>query len=379
MSEAAWKQPILALNCGSSSLKFGLYAVDQENIELLCEGEAEEVGRKNGSFSLQGAQQYSECKRKEQRGFPDYAAALTHTLEALHACGMPEPAAVGHRFVHGGPQVRKHTKLTPDISKQLRAAESYAPLHLPPALKVLDTILQRLSNVPQVICLDTAFHRDMPDVSKAFALPYAMQAQGVERYGFHGLSLESILQQLNPLPSRLVVAHLGNGSSITAISHGASVDTTMGLTPTGGIMMGTRCGDLDPGLMIYLLRNGYSTADELEDLVDKQSGLLGVSGKSNDVRQLAKARKENSHADLALRMFCYETRKAIAGMAAALGGIDMLVFTGGIGEHAEDLREEICAELEFLGVAHNGNVSVKVLPSQEELQICKITARLAGA
>lgn len=372
VSSRVASQIILALNCGSSSLKFGVYTVSDSNrAELLCEGEAEEVGRENGKFWLKG----TACSVTEQRQFPHHGAALAYALLSLQRCHLPAPGAVGHRFVHGGPHVREHVALTPEIFEHLQAAIPYAPLHTPSALAVLDAIRHKLPAVPQIVCLDTAFHRDIPDVSRFFALPYSLQTGGLERYGFHGLSLESILPQLHPMPARLVIAHLGNGCSITAIRNGKSLDTTMGLTPTGGVMMGTRCGDLDPGVMLYLQRNGYETPEGLEDLVDKQSGFLGVSGVSSDVRQLSSVRRENSQADLALRMFCYQTRKAIAGMAAALGGIDLLVFAGGIGEHSEELRQEICRGLGFMGI--DGDHRVQVVQSREDEQICKITARLS--
>jgi acetate kinase len=230
----------------------------------------------------------------------------------------------------------------------------------------------RSPNAAQIVCLDTAFHRTMPDVSRTLALPADIRDMGVERYGFHGLSLESILEQLSQAPPRLVIAHLGNGASLTAIRNGESIDTTMGLTPTGGIMMGTRCGDLDPGVALYLLRNGFAGSDELEALFDRRSGLLGVSGIASDVRELQRVREQNRQADLALRMFCYEVRKAIAGMAAALGGLDLLLFTGGIGEHATELRNEICSELAFFKA-----FETRVLPSEEDLQIARIASRLA--
>ena len=369
------KQSILALNCGSSSLKFGIYEATESAADLVGEGEAEEVGRANGSFRLTGAGQYAGCHLEEQRPYPDHAAAFMHALESLKRFAFPIPQAVGHRFVHGGPGIREHVKLTPKIYEQLREAIPYAPLHIPPALSVLDAVRQQLPDTPQVICLDTAFHRNMPEVSRFFALPYEMAEHGIQRYGFHGLSLESVLAQFDPVPDRVVAAHLGNGASVTAIRNGTSTDTTMGLTPTGGIMMGTRCGDLDPGVMIYLLRNGYSTGDKLESLVDKHSGMLGISGTSSDVRELLRARGRDSQADLALRMFCYQTRKAIAAMGAVLGGIDLLVFTGGIGEHAETLRNEICAGLHFMGLDQS---RIQVRTSEEDTQICRITVGLAS-
>jgi len=214
----------------------------------------------------------------------------------------------------------------------------------------------------------------MPDVSKTYALPANIRALGVERYGFHGLSIESILAQLDFVPERTIVAHLGNGASTTAIYRGKSIDTSMGLTPSGGLMMGTRTGDLDPGVVMFLMRHGFGTVNELEQLFDHGSGLLGVSGITSDVRELMSKRTVDKQADLALRMFSYYVRKSIGGMAAALGGVDLVVFTGGIGEHAAELREEICADLPFLK-----GVNIRVLPAQEDLQIARITARLTGS
>jgi acetate kinase len=251
-----------------------------------------------------------------------------------------------------------------------------APLHLPPALAVLEAIENELPQVPQIICLDTAFHRTLPEAVKTCALPAEVRELGVERYGFHGLSLESIIAQLEPVPERLVVAHLGSGCSVTGILNGAPVDTTMGFTTSGGPMMGTRCGDLDPGVLLFLMRNGYDSADKLERVIDHKSGLLalGASGKTSDVRELLQLRKQDAKAGLALRMFCHQIRRAVAAMTAALGGLDELVFTGGIGEHATELRSEICAGLEHL---LNGSRPI-VLPSQEDLQIARITAKLCA-
>lgn len=360
---------VLAVNCGSSSLKFGIYRCDARDMALVCEGEAEEIGSERGSFWMKTSKQ--EGKRTEKFALPDHAAAVRHALDALKHCGVPELAAVGHRFVHGGSEIRKHQRITPEVLNKLRGAVDYAPLHLPAALAALDAVQQALPNVIQVACLDTAFHRTMPAVSKTYALPASARNLGVERYGFHGLSCESIIAQIEHLPEKLVIAHLGNGASVTAILKGQSIDTSMGLTPTGGVVMGTRCGDLDPGVMIYLLRHGYGDPQALEKLVDKQSGLLGVSEKSSDVRELLAVRGRDKEADLALRMFCYQVRKTIAAMAAAMSGLDTLVFTGGIGEHAAELRDEICSGLDFLG-----NSQTLVLPSHEDLQIARITANL---
>jgi acetate kinase len=358
---------ILALNCGSSSLKFGVFrAAEAGDPELLCEGEAEEIGRPNGSFWLRRG----EAKDEQQVKFADHGEALAHALAFLDRQGFKRFWKAGHRVVHGGPEVREHRELTAAVLAKLQAAVPFAPLHLPASLEVIAAMQRQMPELPQVVCLDTAFHSGMPDVARTFALPAAVRQKGVERYGFHGLSLESILAQLEAVPERLVVAHLGNGSSITAIREGRSVETTMGLTPTGGVMMGTRCGDLDPGVMVFLARHGFAQAGELEDLVNRRAGLLGVSGIGSDVRQLMEARA-NPEADLALRMFCYQVRKAVAAMAAALGGMELLVFTGGIGEHAEELRKEICEPLRWMG-----EFETRVLPAQEDLQIARIAVRL---
>lgn len=365
---SAGKRNILALNCGSSSLKFGLYESDGVSAAAILEGEAEEIGSKRGRFSVEAR---GSPKASSDLSFPDPISALSHAFELLKARAASRFDAIGHRFVHGGPLLREHTRLDAAVLGKLEAAVEYAPLHMPSSLAVLKAAAEKYVGVPQVICLDTAFHRHMPDVSRTYALPESIRQLGLERYGFHGLSLESILGQLNPVPARLVIAHLGNGASVTAIRGGISIDTSMGLTPTGGVIMGTRCGDLDPGLMIYLMRHGYAGADELERVCDRESGLLGVSGVSSDVRELLSRRGTDAQADLALRMFCYQVRKTVAEMAAALEGIDALVFTGGIGEHNQQIREEIYHPLAFLPP-----FEVRVLPSQEDEQIARNTARL---
>ena len=362
---------ILALNSGSSSLKFGIYRCGAKLPELLAEGEAEEIGRETASFSFR---KKGEEKRSQERKIPDQPTALALSLDALKSTGLAIPNAVGHRFVHGGAVLREHSKLTQDVYDKLRKAAQFAPLHVPLALAVLDAVREKMPDTPQVVCLDTAFHRTMPEVARTFALPVGIRQMGVERYGFHGISLESILAQLDPVPDRLVVAHLGNGCSITAIHRGVSIDTSMGLTPTGGFMMGTRPGDLDPGIVIFLVRNGYGDASNLEQMLDHECGLKGVSEKSSDVRDLTRDRAEDHNSDLALRMFTYQATKTIAAMASALGGMDHLVFTGGIGEHAGEIRDEICSGLTFMG-----KCTVQVLPSEENRQIARITASLAAS
>jgi len=363
---------VLALNCGSSSLKFGLYRVTGGDASLLCEGEAEEIGGIHGQFWFR--QLPGQAKRKQTLALSDHATALRHAFGALKASGVPNPDATGHRFVHSGPTLRDHQVARPETVKALEASAAFAPLHMPASLAVLKAVEKELPEVPQVACFDTAFHRTLPDVSRRFALSEEVVRLGVERYGFHGLSLESILAQMSEVPERLVIAHLGNGCSVTAIKRGKSIDTTMGLTPTGGIMMGTRCGDLDPGVLLFLMKHGFSNEERLSTLIDHQSGLLGVSESTSDMRDLLQIRHSDARADLAVRMFTYQVKKAIAGMAAALGGLDKLVFAGGIGENNDHLRAQVTEGLAFLGTFETA-----VIPSQEDLQIATLTDRLLTA
>jgi len=340
---------LLTLNCGSSSLKFGAYERAGADVRLVADGEIEEIGGQ------------------------DYVKALERALQSLKKHGAANFEAVGHRFVHGGPRLRRHFVLDANSERELEAASDFAPLHMPTALAVLRSAKEQMPGLPQVICLDTAFHREMPDLGRTFALPERVRALGIERYGFHGLSLESILHQLPTRPSHLIVAHLGNGASVTAIRDGQSIDTSMGMTPTGGFLMGTRSGDLDPGVMVYLLRHGFESAEALERTFDHESGLLGVSGQTSDVRKLSALRANDAHADLALRLFSYQVRKTIAAMAAALGGVELLVFTGGIGEHATEVRNDIIAGLKFLG-----DFQISVLPSREDEQIARNAVTLVS-
>ena len=361
---------VLALNAGSSSLKFGLYEIGLGTVSLICEGEAEELG---GSQSRFWFQKGFDGKEETALQLADAPAAFRHALQVMKDRGMPGPDAIGHRIVHGGNRLRRHARITSQVFDDLEAAVPFAPLHAPPALRIVAAAQATYSALPHVACLDTAFHRTMPDVSRTLPLPAEIRRMGVERYGFHGLSVESIVRRLSPIPNRLVVAHLGGGCSITAVLRGESIDNSMGLTPTGGIPMGTRSGDLDPGVILFLLREKQTSADQLEEILDRRSGLVGLSEISSDMRELEKVQADDSRASLALRVFSYQVRKSIAAMAAALGGLDALAFTGGIGEHAQAWRDPIVQELRFLGP-----FTVVVLPSQEDLMIATITAELCG-
>ena len=279
--------------------------------------------------------------------------------------------------------------LTILVLVQLEAATAFAPLHIPSALSVIRFAQEHFPGLPQAACFDTTFHAELPAVARVLPIAKELQSEGIQRYGFHGLSCESIVRQLaNDLPSRLVIAHLGNGASVTAVKGGKSIDTSMGLTPTGGVIMGTRSGDLDPGVLVYLMREKNFDAAMLEELVDHRSGLLGISGVGSDMRRLHEAALTNADARLAIEMFCYSVRKQVAAMIAVLGGVDLLVFTGGIGENDVEARAAICGGLSWLGLSLdedrnrsannpiNGSGSrcaVQVLPSQEDEQIAHHT------
>ena len=381
---------ILALNSGSSSLKFGLYRVSPTETEMLFSGEAESIGIDKGDFHARDAG--GNTLLAEKTTLPGPAEAIARIASLLRHFKMPSPAAVGHRVVHGGPELRQHCLIDAATLSQLEAATAFAPLHTPAALAVIRGAQEQFPDIPHIACFDTAFHADLPDVARVLPLPKELRSEGIQRYGFHGLSCESILHQLaEDLPERLIVAHLGNGASITAIKNGKSVDTSMGLTPTGGVIMGTRPGDLDPGALIYLMREKKLDAAGLEELLDHRSGLLGISGISSDMRSLHERASVNADVRLAIAMFCYSARKQIAGMMAALGGADMVVFTGGIGENDAAIRAEICDGLSWLGmtldasrnrIADNpindpaSRCSVRVLLSQEDAQIARHSREL---
>jgi acetate kinase len=387
----------LALNSGSSSLKFGLYRVSGSHTETLLSGAAEAIGEEQGRFQAQGAAEGT--KVSETGAMPTQGAAIERIGRLLKESSMPPPAVIGHRIVHGGPRLRRHCLIDAPVLQQLEAATAFAPLHIPPALSVIRFAQEHFPDVPQAACFDTSFHVDLAEVARTLPLPKALRQEGIQRYGFHGLSCESIVRQLGDaspdgLPARLVIAHLGNGASISAVKAGQSIDTSMGLTPTGGVVMGTRSGDLDPGVLVYLMREKKYDAARIEQLVDHQSGLLGISGIASDMRKLHQAAASDADACLAIEMFCYSVRKQIAAMSAALGGIDLLVFTGGIGEHDTEVRSAICSGLSWLGIrldeARNrdgsGTISgdaspcpVRVLPSQEDEQIAHHACALLPA
>jgi acetate kinase len=377
--------PMLALNSGSSSLKFGLYRVGPSRIEVLLSGEAQSIGDKTGKFDVRTSR--GNIVLSETLAIPSQREAIIRIARLLADSELPAPGAIGHRIVHGGPTLRQHCLIDASVLRQLEAAIAFAPLHAPSALSVIRFAQEHFPGLPQMACFDTAFHAELPEVARVIPIARELQGEGIERYGFHGLSCESILRQLaSDLPDRLIIAHLGNGASVTAVKGGKSIDTSMGLTPTGGVIMGTRSGDLDPGVLIYLMREKKFDAGMLEELVDHRSGLLGISGVGSDMRRLHEAAPSNARARSAIQMFCYSVRKQVAAMIAALDGVDLLVFTGGIGENDGEARAAICSGLSWIGVsldeARNRSAtnpindaasrcSVQVLASQEDEQIAR--------
>jgi acetate kinase len=380
---------ILCLNAGSSSLKFAVYrrTADAEGAKSrLATGAVERIGLSQGRFRLSA----DGGTAAEATGeYQDHANALHAILDALERRGLLTLEAVGHRLVHGGAKHTGPARVDARLLGSLRELVPLAPLHLPGELSVVEAVTARFPTLPQVVCFDTAFHQRMPELARRLPLPRALWDAGIRRYGFHGLSYEYIVWRLGPgAGGRTIIAHLGNGASMAAVRDGLPMDTTMGLTPTGGFMMGTRTGDLDPGVLLYLLREKDYDADRLEQLVNDESGLLGVSGLSPDMKTLLERREHEPAAAQAVGMFCYQLRKYIGALAAGLGGLDTLVFTGGIGERAAPVRSEACRELEHLGIrldperntAHADTVSrpdsrcvVRVIPTDEDLMIARHT------
>jgi acetate kinase len=364
--------PILALNSGSSSLKFGIYrpgATDGVNDEEpMLSGSADGIGRNNGTLLIRSADGTSlvESDRIHESQSDALGAVAAAIREHIHTT----PVAVGHRVVHGGPRLRKHQVITPQVLDQLRGATHFAPLHIPQALSLIAAAQSIFPSAAQFACFDDAFHQTIPEVASHFALPQRYFDAGIRRYGFHGISYESLVHHFGAkLPERAIFAHLGNGSSLCAVRNGKSIDTTMGLTPTGGVPMGTRSGDLDPGIIVYLLRNEKLDADSLEDLLNHQCGLYALSSGESDVKALTeRADGNDAKARFALDVFAVSVRKAIGAYTALVGGVDLLVFTGGIGEHSDRIRSAATSGLEIIGLTAD---KIQVVPAREEQQIAR--------
>jgi acetate kinase len=383
------EQTILCLNGGSSSLKFAVYRLSGAGEERIFSGAVEAIGEPMGKAWLRSGYK---ALLEETGNFPDHTAAIKKMFTALREQGVEKLAAAGHRIVHGGPKFTAPQLIDARLTEALKELIPFAPLHLPSQVAMIEAVEAHFPDLPQVACFDTAFHGGMPEVAQRFALPQKLWEQGIRRYGFHGLSYEYVVSKLRrELGGRAIIAHLGNGASMVALKDGLPMDTSMGLTPTGGFMMGTRSGDLDPGVLIHLLKAGYS-ADRLEELVDHEAGLLGVSGQTSDMKTLLEKSQIDKAAGLAVQMFAYQVRKFIGAYAAVLNGLDTLVFTGGIGERAVDIRVKICLGLEYLGIAldteanrRNAEVislpaskcTVRVIQTDEDLMIVRHTHEVA--
>ncbi len=393
--------PVLVLNSGSSSIKFSVYEAGDGERRKLHEGAVDGIGTDLGKFWIKDAA--GKKRVDETPALPNRAVAFKLVADALHSDQFPAPAAIGHRMVCGGPTVQQNQLITPALIDEMERYTAFAPLHTPIAIYIMRQALQLFPGIKNFAILDTYFHRTMPEVVTHMPIPEEYSAMGVRRYGYHGISYESIVLQLQPkVPEKLIVAHLGNGASISAIRGGKCLDTSMGLTPTGGIISGSRTGDIDPGVLLFILRKINETAkstddaaDQLEAVVSKKAGLLGVSNLSNDMRDLREAIKAgNAKARLAVDKFTWTIAKWIGSYVAELGGLDMVVFTGGIGENDADSRAEICAGLGALGIvvdqernqmrpagtisAENSRVTVRVIPPAEDLIIVNHVVRLLG-
>jgi acetate kinase len=386
---------VLTINGGSSSIKFALFEVGAALRQILG-GELERIGLPEATLRVKGSNPADNFSRPVTAA--DHTAAVGAQMRWIEEhSGRDALAAVGHRVVHGGPKYSKPQQVTAEMVEELHRFSPFDPEHLPLEIELIEAFRQRHPGLPQVACFDTAFHRTMPRVATLLPIPRRYEAQGVRRYGFHGLSYEFLMEELAHLADpaatkgRVILAHLGNGASLAAVRDGKSIDTSMGFTPTAGLVMSSRSGDLDQGLVSYLARTEQMSAAQFQKMVNHESGLLGVSETSSDMRDLLERETQDIRAAEAVALFCYQAKKWIGAFAAALGGLDTLVFAGGIGENAPPVRERICDGLGFLGVeldrernvknaplvsSDTVRVKVRVIHTDEELMIARSTARV---
>jgi acetate kinase len=377
---------ILTINAGSSSLKFALFKTSQQPVRILA-GKFERVGLPGGKLSVHNLETGERSEREFQAAsHVACVAALEDVLDTT--ANMAAVRAVGHRIVHGGPRYLQPQRVDAALLEELRRIRSFDPDHLPAEMGLVKHFTECYPDVPQIACFDTAFHRALPTVARVLPIPRRYQAQGVQRYGFHGLSYGYLMEELSKTAGsaaakdKVILAHLGNGASMAAVHRGKSIDTTMSFTPAAGLVMSSRSGDLDPGLAAYFARREGMTAPQFNDMVNTQSGLLGISETSSDIRDLLSRERKDKRAAEALAIFCYQARKWIGSLAAAMGGLDTLVFSGGIGENSPVIRARICEKLRFLGLAldprlnkrgapvvtrKNSTVTVRVIRTDEEL------------
>jgi acetate kinase len=387
---------ILTINSGSSSIKFALYFANS-SMERIVSGKLERIGLRGSSLTVKdtnGASQKLPVKAPNHRASGEF---IIKWFEKQF--GFDSIIGIGHRVVHGGPKFTSPQRLTRDLVHELNRLSPYDPEHLPSSLELMGLFHKHHPQVPQVACFDTAFHSQMPRVAKLLPIPRRFDKKGVQRFGFHGLSYSYLMEELQRTfgskvaNGRIILAHLGNGASMAAVRNGKSIDTTMGFTPAAGLPMSTRSGDLDPGLVWYLARTEKITGKKFHDMVHHESGLLGVSETSPDMRDLLACEKNDVRAAEAIAMFCYHARKWIGSFTAALGGLDTLVFAGGIGENAPVVRARICDGLQFLGLkldqkrnnhsapiisTTSSKVTVRVIRTDEEIMLARSVARVLG-
>jgi acetate kinase len=385
---------ILAINSGSSSIKFALYRANSA-MDRIVSGKLERIGRPDSSLTIKDKDGTSQ---KLPVRSPNHRAGGEFIIRWLEKnFGFKSIIGIGHRVVHGGLKFTSPQRLTRELVHELNRLSPYDPEHLPSSLELMGLFHKHHPQVPQVACFDTAFHSQMPRVAKILPIPRRFDKKGVQRFGFHGLSYAYLMEELQQIcgskvaKGRIILAHLGNGASMAAVRNGKSIDTTMGFTPAAGMPMSTRSGDLDPGLVWYLARSENITGQKFHDMVHHQSGLLGVSETSPDMRDLLAREKTDVRAAEAVAMFCYHARKWIGAFTAALGGLDTLVFAGGIGENAPVVRARICDGLQFLGLKLNQNrnkisapvvsspsskVTVRVIRTDEEIMLASSVARV---
>ena len=387
---------ILTINGGSSSIKFALFE-DRDPLQRILHGEIDRIGLPQATLRVDGLLPAGHVLR--QVAAPDHAAAVRALMDYIEERGTHGAlTAVGHRVVHGGPKYSAPQRISEEMIEDLRGLSSFDPEHMPEELLLIEAFSHRFPDVPQVACFDTAFHHDLPRVARLLPIPRRYEAQGLRRYGFHGLSYSFLMDELARVAGataargRVILAHLGSGASLAAVHHGKSVDTSMGLTPAAGVPMSTRSGDLDPGLIAHLARTEHMTPEQFNEMVNFQSGLLGISETSSDMRELIDHETQDARAAEAVSVFCYQVKKWVGAFAAAMGGVDTLVFSGGIGENAPIVRARICEGLGFLGIAldpqrnaqsaplissDTGAVPVRVMHTNEALMIAKsVTAIL---
>lgn len=386
---------ILTINGGSSSIKFALFEA-HHSLRKLLEGAIERIGLPQASLQVKGVNESDHHSRKVNA--PDHTAAVAALMDWIQERGGTDHlTAVGHRIVHGGPKFSSPQRITAEMIEELHRFSPFDPEHLPEEILLTEAFQHRFPKLPQVACFDTAFHHELPRIAKLLPIPRRYEAQGVRRYGFHGLSYEFLMGELARLDGteaangRVILAHLGSGASLAAVHGGKSIDTSMSLTPTAGVPMSTRSGDIDPGLVWYLARTEQMDAKRFHEMVNFQSGLLGISETSSDMSDLLKCEAQDERAAEAVSVFCYQVKKWIGSFAAALGGLDTLVFAGGIGENSPIVRERICNGLDFLGVCLDqdrnmanattispdaGRVKVRVIHTDEELVIARSVIRV---